>query len=237
VQSVLKNDKEDPGVDSTPDLQNVRTDGAFYGDDGIPVLQSLSLTHFGRPGQDLYSRVSVGYLERMFGGISTELLWKPVESRFGLGAELNYVAQRDSDMAFGFDEYDYDVATGHVSAYYDLGNGYHTQLDVGRYLAGDWGATVAVDREYDNGIRVGAYVSQTDVSYDDFGDGSYNKGVTVSIPQDFFTGKPARGTYGTTLRTRSGDGGARLAVNGRLYGIVRDTHQADLSDTWGRFWR
>jgi hypothetical protein len=237
VQSLLDTDKRDPQVDGTPDIQNVRTDGGFYGDDGVPVLQDLTLSHYGRPGTDLYSRVSVGYLEQMFGGVSTELLWKPVDSAFGLGMELNYVAQRDTDMLLGFDEYDYDVLTGHLSAYYDLGNGYHTQLDVGRYLAGDWGATLSVDREYSNGVRVGAYVSQTDISYEDFGDGSYNKGVRISIPQDFFTGGTSQGTYGTQIRTRLGDGGARLDVDGRLYGVVRDAHEADLTDTWGRFWR
>lgn len=236
VQSLLKADAADPDAD-TDDVPNVRTDGGFYGDDGVPVLQRLTLAHFGRPGQDLYSRVTLGYLERMYGGLSTELLWKPVDSRLGLGAELNYAAKRDSDVAFGFEEFDYDVVTGHVSAYYDLGNGYHTQLDVGRYLAGDWGATLSVDREYDNGVSIGAYVTQTDLSYDDFGDGSYNKGVRISIPQDFFSGSPTRSGYGTTVRTRAGDGGARLQVDGRLYGIVRDTHVSDLSDTWGRFWR
>ena len=236
VQSLTRSDAEDPDVDLTPDLQNVRTDSGFYGDDGHPVLQSLTLAHFGRPAPNVYSRVTVGYLERMFGGVSTEVLWKPVDSRLGLGAELNYLAQRDTDMGFGFDEYDYQVATGYLSAYYDLGNGYHTQLDVGRYLAGDWGATVRVDREYENGIRIGAYVSQTEVSYEDYGNGSYNKGVTVSIPTDFFTGQATRGSYGTTLRTRSGDGGARVGV-GRLYETVREAHQADLADTWGRFWR
>ncbi|WP_019955787.1 YjbH domain-containing protein [Yoonia vestfoldensis] len=237
VQSVLKADRRDPGSDSTPDIQNVRTDSQFYGDDGLPVLQALTLSHYGRPGTDLYSRVSLGYLESMFGGVSTEVLWKPVDSAFGLGVELNYVAQRDTDMLLGFDEYDYDVLTGHLSAYYDFGNGYHTQLDVGRYLAGDWGATLSLDREYSNGIRVGAYVTQTDISYDDFGDGSYNKGVRISIPQDFFIGDTSRGTYGTQVRTRSGDGGARLSVDGRLYDVVRDAHEADLTDTWGRFWR
>jgi hypothetical protein len=237
AQSALRFDAEDPEADGTPDLQNVRTDGRYYGDDGLPVLQSLALAHYGRPSDDLYSRVSVGYLERMFGGISTELLWKPVESRLGLGAELNHVAQRNSDMGFGFDEYDYEITTGHLSAYYDLGNGYHTQIDFGRYLAGDWGATLRLDREYDNGVRIGAYVSQTDTSYEDFGNGSYNKGIVIAIPQDFLTGQPNRGAYGTTLRTRAGDGGARLNVDGRLYDVVRDAHQADLSDTWGRFWR
>ncbi|MDX8355053.1 YjbH domain-containing protein [Cognatiyoonia sp. IB215182] len=236
TQSVLPADKDDPSPD-TDDIPNVRTDGGAYGDDGVPVLQRLTLASYGRPATDLYSRVTVGYLERMYGGVSTELLWKPVDSRLGLGAELNYAVQRDSDMAFGFDEFDYDVVTGHVSAYYDLGNGYHTQLDVGRYLAGDWGATLSIDREYENGVRVGAYVTQTEISYDDFGDGSFNKGVQISIPQDFITGQPNRGSYGTTIRTRVGDGGARLNVGGRLYGFVRDAHQGDLTDTWGRFWR
>ncbi|MFN3664141.1 YjbH domain-containing protein [Yoonia sp.] len=237
AQSVLKADGRDPGTDNTPDIQNVRTDGRFYGNDGVPVLQDLTLAHYARPGTDLYSRVSIGYLESMFGGLSTELLWKPVDSRLGLGVELNYVAQRDTDMRLGFGEYDYDVLTGHLSAYYDLGNGYHSQLDLGRYLAGDWGATLSIDREYENGIRVGAYVTQTDITYADFGDGSYNKGVRVSIPQDFLTGDTTRGSYGTEIRTRAGDGGARLNVGGRLYGQVRDAHAADLMDTWGRFWR
>ncbi len=236
TQSVLPADKDDPSPD-TDDIPNVRSDGGAYGDDGVPVLQRLTGAHFGRPATNLYSRITAGYLERMYGGVSTELLWKPVESRLGIGAELNYAVKRDSDMAFGFDEFDYNVVTGHVSAYYDLGNGYHTQLDVGRYLAGDWGATVSVDREYDNGVRVGAYVTQTEISYDDFGDGSYNKGVRISIPRDFLMGTPNRSGYGTTIRTRVGDGGARLNVDGRLYGIVRDAHKSDLTDTWGRFWR
>ena len=237
VQSLFRNDAKDPGVDSTPELQNVRSDGQFYGDDSIPVLQSLTLNHFGRPADDLYSRVTVGYLERMFGGVSTEVLWKPADSRLGLGAELNYVAQRNTDMFFGFDEYDYTVATGHLSAYYDLGGGYHTQLDVGRYLAGDWGATVHLAREYANGVRIAGYITQTEVSYEDFGNGSYNKGVSISIPTDFLTGETTRGTYGTDLRTPSGDGGARLNVSGRLYDLVREAHQSDLADSWGRFWR
>lgn len=236
-QSLVNADAKDPAPDSTPDIQNVRTDATYYGDDGVPVLQNLTLAYYGRPGRDLYSRVTAGYLERMFGGVSAEMLWKPVQSPYGLGVELNYAAQRHTDMLFGFDEYDYDVVTGHLSAYYDLGNGYHTQLDVGRYLAGDWGATVSLDREFDNGIRLGAYVTHSDISYADFGDGSYTKGIQVVIPQEYLTGAATRATVGTTLQTQTGDGGARLMVGGRLYDVVRDAHLSDLSDTWGRFWR
>ena len=119
----------------------MRSDGGLYAEHGDVALERLTLAWFARPGENLYSRVTIGYLERMHAGVSGELLWKPADSKLALGAELNYTKQRDTDGAFGFGEYNYDVVTGHVSAYYDFGNGYLGQLDVGRYLAGDVGAT------------------------------------------------------------------------------------------------
>jgi len=94
---------------------DVRTDSADYGVDGTPVVTHLTLSHFGRPATNLYSRVSLGYLEQMYGGISTEILWKPVDSRLALGVELNYARQRNTDMLFGFQ--DFETVTGHVSGY------------------------------------------------------------------------------------------------------------------------
>ncbi len=218
------------------DLQNVRTDGRFYGRDGHPVIQSLTLAHYGRPGENLYSRVSLGYLEQQHGGVSTELLWKPTDSRFALGAELNYTAQRDFEQLFGFQ--DYDVVSGHLSGYYSFANGFHTQVDVGRYLAGDWGATFALDREFDNGWRVGAYFTLTDVPFDEFGEGSFDKGIRITVPHDFFLGNASRDKVTTNLQSLRRDGGARLEVDGRLYDIVRDGHTAGrFGDTFGRFWR
>ena len=240
VKGVLRQSLRDfPLADETEaenDLQNVRTDGRLYGRDGHPVIQTLTLSHYGRPGADLYSRVSAGYLEAQHGGLSTELLWKPVDSRFALGAELNYTAQRDYDQLFGFQ--DYDVVTGHLSGYYSFSNGFHAQVDVGRYLAGDWGATFALDREFDNGWRVGAYFTLTDVPFEEFGEGSFDKGIRITVPHDFFLGNASRDKVETTLQSLRRDGGARLEVDGRLYDIVRDGHTAGrLGDTFGRFWR
>ena len=218
------------------DLQNVRTDGRFYGRDGHPTIQTLTLAHYGRPGADLYSRVTAGYLEEQHGGISTELLWKPVDSRVALGAELNYTGQRDFEQLFGFQ--DYDVVTGHLSGYYSFNNGFHAQLDVGRYLAGDWGASFGLDREFDNGWRVGAYFTLTDVPFDEFGEGSFDKGIRITVPNDFFIGTATSDKVSADLQSLQRDGGARLRVDGRLYDIVRDGHTAGrLGDTFGRFWR
>ncbi|MFY0681100.1 MAG: YjbH domain-containing protein [Thalassovita sp.] len=221
---------------STPTtLPRVRTDYASYSRQGDPALETLTLSHFGRPGQDLYSRVTVGYLEKMYAGVSGELLWKPVDSRLALGAELNYVQQRDFDQMLGLRSY--EVMTGHVSAYYSFGNGFHGQVDAGRYLAGDYGATFALDREFANGWRIGAYATLTDVPFNDFGEGSFDKGLRLSIPLDWMLGKATRKVNSVTIQSLTRDGGARVNVNNRLYGRVRDYHRPDLTNEWGRVWR
>ena len=241
--SLTPRDRPEADPDDSP-LPPVRSNTAYYAADGRPGIERLTLSWYDRPGHNLYSRVTAGYLEPMFGGLSAELLWKPVDSRWAVGAEVNYVAQRDSDMLLGFGNYDsdpedadYSVVTGHASLYYQFANDFHGQIDVGRYLAGDWGATFALDREFDNGWRVGAYFTLTDVSAEDFGEGSFDKGIRISIPFDFILGEPTRREAGGTLSSLSRDGGARLNVEGRLYDVVREGHLSDLADGWGRFWR
>jgi Exopolysaccharide biosynthesis protein YbjH len=216
-------------------IQHVRSDGNLYAKAGKTAIKNLTFAHYFRPGKDLYGRVTLGYLEAMYGGISSELLWKPVGSRLALGAEINYVQQRDFDQALGFR--DYSVATGHLSGYYDFGNGYHGQLDAGRYLAGDWGATVTLDRTFANGWSIGAYATFTDVSFDDFGEGTFDKGLRFTVPLAHILGKPSGQTYKTTIQPLSRDGGARLEVQGRLYDTVRSYHDPQLKRSWGRFWR
>jgi hypothetical protein len=222
--------------DAPNDYYDVRTDGAKYGVHGGPVITDLTLSHYGRSGADIYSRVTVGYLEQMYGGISAELLWKPVDSRLAIGAELNYARQRDFDMGFRFQ--DFDTVTGHLSAHYSFDNGFHTEVSAGRYLAGDWGATFALDREFDNGWKVGAYFTLTDMPFEEYGEGSFDKGIRVTVPTDFFLGNASRSEVSTSLASLSRDGGARLEVDGRLYDIVRDGHVGGpMGDTWGRVWR
>lgn len=216
-------------------LARVRSDGPLYAAAGDLAIVQLSGRYHANLAPDVYGRLTVGYLEPMFGGLSGELLWKPVESPLGLGLELNYVRQRDFDQLFGFQ--DYGVWTGHASAYYAFKDGFYGQLDVGRYLAGDVGATFTLDRVFDNGWRVGAFATFTDVSFDNFGEGSFDKGLRISVPLDHFLGQPTARVAAYTLRPLSRDGGARLNVDGRLYDVVRGAHRTDLQGSWGRFWR
>ena len=229
----------DPSLETTPEgVPRVRSDSRMYRSDS-PVIPELTLAWYARPTDTVYTRVTAGLLERAYGGVSAEALWKPVNSPLALGVEVNRVRKREFEKVFGFR--DYEVTTGHVSAYYEFdqgfAKGFRAQLDVGQYLAGDKGATITLTREFANGWEIGAFATKTDLSDEEFGEGSFDKGITMSIPISWATGQPSRQRAGSTLRSLSRDGGARLNVDGRLYEKVRDSHSVKLYEGWGRFWR
>ncbi|MCZ0964365.1 YjbH domain-containing protein [Paracoccus benzoatiresistens] len=219
---------------SDSELPHVRSDTALYFQSNDPYIPFLTAEHFARPAPNIYTRATVGLFERMYGGVSGEVLWTPVDQRYAFGAELNYAVQRDFE-GLGFQ--DYDVVTGHVSGYYNLGGGYQTQVDLGRYLAGDWGGTLSLTRRFENGFSVGAFFTLTDVSSDEFGEGAFDKGISFSVPVSWLTGLPSRGAPGTVIRPIQRDGGARLYVRNRLYDLTRNEREAAQGQRWGRFWR
>jgi hypothetical protein len=216
-------------------LQHVRSDIGLYQNAGDVTIDRLTADYLFKVRPDVYGRVSAGIFERMYGGVSAEVLWAPANRNLAFGAELNWVKQREFDQKLEFR--DYSTVTGHVSAYWDIGNGFASQLDVGRYLAKDWGATLAVDRVFNNGWKVGGYFSLTDVSFDDFGEGSFDKGIRLTIPLSWATGSPAQQTYNILLQPVYRDGGARVEIPNRLYETIRGSSPQALKRTWGRFLR
>ncbi len=217
------------------ELPRVRSDIARYLREGDPSISRLTADYVTKLDDSLYGRVSAGLLERMFGGIGGELLWQPARQSWGLGGELNWVQQRDFDQLFGFRSY--DVVTGHASLYLDSGwHGLSAQLDAGRYLAGDWGGTITLKRRFANGWEVGGFATFTDVPFDEFGEGSFDKGLFLTIPFNWFLPYESRSEFTALIRPLSRDGGQRLVVANRLYPVVEDMGRAELREGWGGFW-
>lgn len=229
---------DDPGPEEEERaLPPVRRESARYYADYNPKLMRLTGDYLFKLNRNTYARGSAGFLERQYAGFSGEVLWKPVEQDWGLGLELNHVWQRDFDDFIGFDYYDYDVTTGHASLYWDTGyKGIEAQIDAGRYLAKDWGATFSLTRYFPNGWSVGAFATLTDVTEDDFGEGSFDKGITLTIPLRWATPFETRQKIDGSLRSLSSDGGARLNIANRLYPIIREQDAARLERNWGAFW-
>jgi hypothetical protein len=182
-------------------------------------------------GSSWYGRLSAGLFEEMFGGVGGELLYRPFGQRWAMGVELNRVQQRDYDMLFSF--LDYGVTTGHVDLYYRLPfYNMSAQLSVGQYLAGDRGATIGVARQFDSGAVIGAFATKTNVSAEDFGEGSFDKGIYVSIPMDMLSLYSSRTSLGMGWRPLTRDGGQRLSIGKRLYPIVADSNPDKFMRDW-----
>lgn len=232
VEDYLNNPDGDVDKNGVP---RVRSDGRMYAGNKNPTIPHLTLSWYAKPTESVYTRVTFGLLERAYGGVSTEALWWRVGSPLAIGAEVNHTRKRDFRNAFEFR--DYEVTTGHVSAYYEFGNGILGQVDVGKYLAGDVGATLSLSREFANGWRIGAWATKTDMSENEFGEGSFDKGVNISIPLAWGIGDPSLRRVGGNIRSLSRDGGSRVGVSGRLYDTVRNSHSGVVYQGWGNFWR
>lgn len=229
TQKILGNIAEGSIGPPSADYPRVRTNSLLYSSDS-PVLKRATLDYTFRPMEDLHGRVSLGLLERMYAGASAELLWSPTDSPFAFGVEVNALQQRDPDSLIGTN--DLQIGSWHASGYYSFGDGFHAQLDLGRYLAGDTGGTLTLEREFANGIRVGAYATLTDMAFDDFGEGSFDKGITVSIPIATLLGTPTTTRNTTNLNSITRDGGARVNISNRLYPSIRDTRREALRRSW-----
>jgi hypothetical protein len=227
---------DDIKFESDSKLPHVRSDAASYLKEGDPGIQQLTLDYVTKLDDDLYGRASVGVLEWMFGGVSGELLWQPANQNWGLGAEINWVQQRDFDQLFGFR--DYDVVTGHASLYWDTRwHGISAQIDAGRYLAGDWGGTFKLKRRFPNGWELGAFATFTDVPFSEFGEGSFDKGIVLTIPFNWALPFESRSQFSTVIRPLTRDGGQQLSIANRLYPTVEYMGREELHNSWQGFWK
>lgn len=183
----FKVDAQDTGV------PRVRTYVREYVTRSDLTMENLFAQWKDKLADDWYAAAYAGYLETMYGGIGGELLYKPLDSNLAIGLDINYVRQRSYEEEFAF--FDYTTFTGHLSFYYRP-----TWLDdtmitasFGQYLAKDKGVTVEFAKRFDSGIIVGAYAAITDMSAEQYGEGSFTKGFYLSIPFDVFSLKSATG--------------------------------------------
>jgi membrane-associated phospholipid phosphatase len=202
------------------DLPRVRTYAREFVTSSRLTLPLGQITHVQELGRDHYFSAYAGLLEPMYGGVGGEWLYRPWHGRLALGLDVNHVRQRDFKQNFSFR--DYSVNTGHTSVYWDTGwNDVQAKLSVGRYLAGDKGATLDVKRVFQNGTAIGAWGTKTNVSAAQFGEGSFDKGIYVTIPFDVMMPLSSPTTANIIWSPLTRDGGARLNRRFNLFDLTQ----------------
>ena len=208
---ITNNFDESGRVNPGSGLPHVRSDVVKYLQQGDTGLNSL---YFEKRGSSysykgLHYRVFGGVLEDMYSGFGGEVLYQPFQSRLAYGLSANWVRQRAYDKSFK--HLDYQTATAFASVYWASPfYNFDVAVHAGKYLAKDVGATLEVRRTFNNGFMVGLWATMTNVSAEEFGEGSFDKGMFFRIPFDGLFGRNTRGSFNSRIRPIQRDGGQRL---------------------------
>tara|TARA_B100000963_G_scaffold361835_1_gene400147 strand:+ start:15959 stop:17881 length:1923 start_codon:yes stop_codon:yes gene_type:complete len=159
---------------------------------------------------------SAGIYEDMFSGFGMEFLKFNPKSKFSWGFEAHQAYKRDYDFQFGLSGY--DNLTYFLNLFYQNPSliPFDLKISAGEYLAGDKGTTFEFSRSFQGGIRMGAFFSFTDVTTEQFGEGSFDKGIFFSIP----IGKSNR-IRSFQWRPLTKDPAAKLIRKNDIYSLVK----------------
>ena len=146
-----------------------------------PSIGRAQLEYFATLSEFNHILISGGIYEDMFSGYGIEYLRFNPSKNFSWGLK-HHAFKRGYD--FDFELSGYDNITYHLNLFYinkdiipmDI------KLSYGEYLAGDIGATIEFKRVFNGGVEIGAFASFTDVSSNEFGEGSFDKGIYFKIP-------------------------------------------------------
>jgi hypothetical protein len=217
-------------------LAKVRTEIVDYLQETSDDIYVSSMTIEGiwSPYNNIYTKLSLGYLEPMYGGISTELMYKPFRGNVAFSYEYNDVKKRSFDQKFSFSEY--KISTNHMNvAYYHPKTNILTKWSYGKYLAGDIGYTLDLSRRMPSGWRAGFWFSNTNVSAEEFGEGSFDKGFYINVPMNIFSKAYVKNVQGFSLRTMTRDGGQKLELNNRLIDSFYGSTLDEFNENWTNY--
>ena len=107
-----------------------------------------------------------------------------------------------------------------------------SKLSIGKYLAGDKGITLDLSRRFKSGFALGVFATKTNLSAEEFGEGSFNKGFYISVPTYLFYDNYRSGNISFGLTPLTKDGGAMLIYHNALYGLLGDTNTNAIERDW-----
>ena len=216
------------------ELPNVRTEVVRYLQDSDLYIRNLQLDYFWSPYKNIYGKISTGLFESMYGGLGVEIAYKPFYSNFVISLDAYQVKKRSFEQRFEF--FDYETSTAHLDFTYNFKPiNIYASISYGRYLAKDDGFTYDFSRRSQSGFIAGFYFTRTDVPFELFGEGSFDKGFYFELPLSVFYSEPNRDSIKFGLRPLTRDGGAKLQISRPLKSILIDNNHDDIIEGWNEY--
>ena len=212
----------------------VRSDVADFADRYFALNTAYtSFLHSFR--SDLHLSLLGGYLEEMYGGGGGELLFRPHNARWALGAEAYLAFKRNPDKALNIQFNGDHLLTGHINAWYDIPHWDMTvNAKVGRYLAEDFGGTLSLQKHFDNGVKLEGYATLTNsADLNLFGGVSHlDHGLRLTLPLSGFKYAPQNTNAVFKAAPFGRDIGQKLENPMPLYDLTESFSTRHLAAHW-----
>ncbi len=212
----------------------VRADVDEFADRPIAIDTAyMGFTHTLFP--DVHIAAATGYLEEMYAGAGGEILYRPFDKRFALGAESWLALKRDPNSTLNYRLNGDHLLTGHLKAWYDIPEADITLgIKAGRYLAEDWGGTLTLQKNFKNGAKLEGYVTVTDRSdFDIFGGATHaDHGIRLSLPLGGFKYAPPSSELSMIAKPLGRNIGQSLESPLPLYALTEPLSKAHIIRHW-----
>lgn len=170
-----------------------------------------------------FGRVSIGYFELMYAGISAELLTFLGDGRIAVGVEGNWVRKREPESVLAVKDFKAHTCLGNL--YYTIpGLDLTLNVQYGKYLAGDRGWMLEASRTYSSGVTMGGWYSFTDTSAVSgwFNKDYHEKGVFLSLPTRMFKDRDSTRRYTYAISPWTRDVAQNVGKWRTLFSLTRD---------------
>jgi len=234
IRYAITNDFDSKASFPGSDLPNVRTEIVRYLQDSDLYIRNLQLDYFWSPYKNIYGKISTGLFESMYGGLGLEMAYKPFYRNFVISFDAYQVKKRSYEQRLEF--FDYETSTAHLNFTYNFKPiNIYANISYGRYLAKDDGFTYDFSRRTESGFVAGFYFTRTDVPFELFGEGSFDKGFYFELPLSVFYSEPNRDSIKFGLRPLTRDGGAKLEISRPLKSVLIDNNYYDIVEGWNEY--
>jgi hypothetical protein len=225
----------DPTLRTLNTFRPVRQDVLGYAWQGIS-LDRLMLSGFATPIPNFYVAGHTGYLEEMFYGGGGEILYRPYDSAFALGAEFWATQKRSSYIggAFARDK-DHNQTSALINAWYDMPPyPIDVGLSYGRFLDGDVGGQIqSVYRPADGWSLKGfATLSNQDDRTLDNDTTNLYAGIKLTMPLGQFKGVPVNSRQTLKIAPFARDKGQRIDNPYPLYDLTSAWQMDKIHADW-----
>lgn len=190
--------------------------------------------------EDLHIASAIGYLEEMYMGLSTEILYRPFDKNWAIGVESALAYKRDPYTMWALGPNGDHILSGFLNSYYEVpDSGTTIKASVGRFLAGDIGGTLGISNEFKNGVKLSANISASNHSDSDIYGGKTNvyTGIQISLPLGSLSFVPDGSRIITNAAPLGRDTAQRLDNPTNLYERTETLSYRHITRQWNQISR